>query len=642
MNNKVKYKLTLILLGILVILFIMISQLIPKKETVPKLEEPEKPLANAELFILGTSASIEGLEENQVYTDQGLFLNQTGEDLEQYRMQNIQVVLKDGVIEAVCGTLEKETTLVNVWITGPTENGFRIFVDGYYINFEGDKPTQDVNGVLGDVVVAYEKVTQLRIKQDTISGRILSVQLDGVEIEGYGLVPFSDQFRLYQIYGQLAQKELVNLVVGYDITEFVVAEGKLCAGLVNKPLTMDHIRVLIKTNDYADIFHSQIQLSGNNGFTIQYGQNTEEHAALESVTIAADSPYWEENRILLTPADGGTLTLESITRNQGNPSYAGTLEIRREDGGLVIVNDIPLEEYLYGVLPSEMPSSYGLEALKAQAVCARSYAYNQILNSGYPQYGAHADDSVKFQVYNNLPQTPEVVQAVDETRGIVAAYEDTVITAYYFSTSCGHTTDGCIWNPESNDSTPYLQGKFSGDEQPEQDLTQEDAFRAFIENTDYASYDSQESWYRWKVRIPAAGLTENMKAFGNIGAVKSMAITKRGAGGVAAELSVQGTEGNIVITKEYDIRGALSPKGCTVTRMDGSEVEGSSLLPSGYIILSPVMEQDQLTAYDITGGGYGHGAGMSQNGAKFMASQGKSYQDILQFYYSGINFKQLY
>ena len=101
-----------------------------------------------------TTVSYTHLEENQVYTDQGLFLNQTGEDLEQYRMQNIQVVLKDGVIEAVCGTLEKETTLVNVWITGPTENGFRIFVDGYYINFEGDKPTQDVNGVLGDVVVA--------------------------------------------------------------------------------------------------------------------------------------------------------------------------------------------------------------------------------------------------------------------------------------------------------------------------------------------------------------------------------------------------------------------------------------------------------------------------------------------------------
>ena len=69
---------------------------------------------------------------------------------------------------------------------------------------------------------------------------------------------------------------------------------------------------------------------------------------------------------------------------------------------------------------------------------------------------------------------------------------------------------------------------------------------------------------------------------------------------MAAELSVQGTRRKHRDHQEYDIRGALSPKGCTVTRMDGSEVEVSSLLPSGYIILSPVMEQDQLTAYDIT------------------------------------------
>lgn len=75
------------------------------------------------------------------------------------------------------------------------------------------------------------------------------------------------------------------------------------------------------------------------------------------------------------------------------PVYSGRLEISREDDGLVLVNELYLEDYLKHVVPSEMPVSYEKEALKAQAVCARTYAYRQIQGNSYKEYGAHVDDS---------------------------------------------------------------------------------------------------------------------------------------------------------------------------------------------------------------------------------------------------------
>ena len=86
---------------------------------------------------------------------------------------------------------------------------------------------------------------------------------------------------------------------------------------------------------------------------------------------------------------GGAIRLESITRGCGTPSYAGALELRAVSGAIAVINELPVETYLCGVVPSEMPASYELEALKAQAVCARSYAFRQMTSFGYPEYEAH-------------------------------------------------------------------------------------------------------------------------------------------------------------------------------------------------------------------------------------------------------------
>src|SRR5699024_8719446 len=113
--------------------------------------------------------------------------------------------------------------------------------------------------------------------------------------------------------------------------------------------------------------------------------------------------------------------------------------------------------YLYSVVPSEMPAGYGLEALKAQAVCARSYAYKHMMKNSLSMLGAHVNDSAKYQVYNNLAEHELSTKAVDETMGQIMVSGEEVVEAYYFSTSCGHTTDADIWG--SNIELSYIAGK---------------------------------------------------------------------------------------------------------------------------------------------------------------------------------------
>ncbi len=88
---------------------------------------------------------------------------------------------------------------------------------------------------------------------------------------------------------------------------------------------------------------------------------------------------FENNRVYITTEDDGQFTIKSISRNGVSPQYRGTLELEKTANGFIIINEVPFETYLKGVVPFEMPVSFGLEPLKVQAVSARSYAFNQFL-----------------------------------------------------------------------------------------------------------------------------------------------------------------------------------------------------------------------------------------------------------------------
>lgn len=121
------------------------------------------------------------------------------------------------------------------------------------------------------------------------------------------------------------------------------------------------------------------------------------------------------------------------------------------------MNSVPFETYLTAVVPSEMPSTYEKEALKAQAVCARSYAYIQLMRADLAAFGAHINDSTSYQVYNKVEAGEVSRQAVEETKHEVMTYADEVIEAYYFSTSMGYTDTAEVWNPEEMENYGYLK-----------------------------------------------------------------------------------------------------------------------------------------------------------------------------------------
>ena len=162
-----------------------------------------------------------------------------------------------------------------------------------------------------------------------------------------------------------------------------------------------NIRVLIMSTGYENVAHPEVTVTAAGGLVVESGQGTEEMEAGQPLTLRPDDGRFAAGKVRIQAKDGGDLTLASIKRGCGQPSYAGVLELRTTAEGIVIINELPVESYLCRVVPSEMPASYELEALKAQAVCARSYAFRQMAEYGYPEYEAHVNDSTDYQVYGN-------------------------------------------------------------------------------------------------------------------------------------------------------------------------------------------------------------------------------------------------
>ena len=306
--------------------------------------------------------------------------------------------------------------------------------------------------------------------------------------------------------------------------------------------------------------------------------------------------------------DGGDegITVTSIQRNYGNPTYKGILKIKKAENqeALYLINELPLETYLEGVVPSEMPSSYHQEALKAQAVCARTYAWKQMEDSCLEKYGADVDDSVNFQVYQNQAQAETTDDAVACTKGQVMTHNGELIQAYYFSTSAGTTSTDQIWGADS--AAPYLKSVA-------------------------CRFDQDQPWGSWKVDIPWEKLADSTALY-NKGKLQGLLVTKKSESGAVTGLTVNTDLGSFLVEGEYDVRSFLTPAGCQIIQHDGSTTAGGNLLPSAYF----TMEQKAGSAVYIRGKGYGHGVGMSQSGADQMAADGYTWWEILEYFFNDI------
>lgn len=582
--------------------------------------------------------------------------------------------------------------LKNVWIMESDSSQIMVFVNGKehkipYSNLLNSFVERTrIREQVADLVVTDGYITSVQIKRRKINGRVLSADKGAVLLEEYGTVPLSADYKGYRLYRELKMCGYSDLLFGYNFADFVLEDNKICAILMTKEAMMENIRVLLMTDDYEKTLHDRIEITADVPFTLTYGLPTEQKTKSfkpgEVLVVERNSELFEGD---ITRASGnsitikpnvltGKLVLNNVKRHQGKPAYRGFLEIKNTENGMAVVNELPLEEYLYSVVPSEMPSAYPKEALKTQAICARTYAYGLMLHAGYPQYGAHVNDSVAYQVYNNITETETTTTASKETYGQLLWYpaDNTPAETYFYSTSCGVGTDANVWKGTINKSLQYLHGKeltkaaidtematgvSNSNAEIMTRLQDNKAFAEFIMKKDPEAFEVEEPWYRWTYEVEKIDvnrikqnlenrfktvstliLTEYDEGFvsepiQDFKYIKNIYIQKRGLGGVADELIIETDAGTYMVIAEYNIRYVLNNGDTKVLRQNGKYVSVGEIIPSAYINIELRLKDGKVTGYYIVGGGMGHGVGMSQVGSKYMAEAGYNCSQILNYFY---------
>ena len=604
--------------------------------------DPEGKVEEMEAVLYGTPSNLEQAESWTAYTTAGNFGFQ-GLALDAFLDCEIRFLARGGEM-ITSGLVSRNVVYENVWLAESDGRHFKAYLGTAYREFPVSAKLGGEDGMAGnlaDLHMEDGKLVKITMKRDRLSGKVLSVTEDAIEIEGYGEIPLAPNFHVYKIYGDFKVLNASDILVGYNLQEFVAADGKLCAALLEREFDAKTIRVLLMDTGFKSVFHASADLVLGSGADLEYenakgkmvGERLE---AGTQLAVGPDSPYLEYGRMIITPDEPEAITIRSIERSQGTPVYSGSLEIKGTPEGLVLVNDLFLEDYLTKVVPSEMPPSYEKEALKAQAVCARTYAYRQIQGNTYSQYGAHVDDSTNFQVYNNTSANDKSTQAVKETYGKMLFYEDKPIEAFYFSTSCGRTADAGVWGTDSG-KYPYLRAvevKEGGKSLGKED---NDGFESYIKREDVIAYDTSYPMFRWQTDLPADVASAQISGAGQI---QDMTVTDRGPGGIAGELTVTGSDGTVTIKGQSAIRSALGNPSLIITKKDGGTMTGSATLPSAFIAIEKRTGEDGSLSFHIYGGGFGHGVGMSQNGAQGMAKTGKGYKQILDFFYHGTELRE--
>lgn len=604
--------------------------------------DPEGKVEEMEAVLYGTPSNLDQAESWTAYTTAGNFGFQ-GLALDAFLDCEIRFLARSG--EMITSSLvSRNVVYENVWLAESDGRHFKAYLGTAYREFPVSAKLGGEDGMAGnlaDLHMEDGKLVKITMKRDRLSGKVLSVTEDAIEIEGYGEIPLAPNFHVYKVYGDFKVLNASDILVGYNLQEFVAADGKLCAALLEREFDAKTIRVLLMDTGFKSVFHASADLVLGSGADLEYenakgkmvGERLE---AGTQLAVGPDSPYLEYGRMIITPDEPEAITIRSIERSQGTPVYSGSLEIKGTPEGMVLVNDLFLEDYLTKVVPSEMPPSYEKEALKAQAVCARTYAYRQIQGNTYSQYGAHVDDSTNFQVYNNTSANDKSTQAVKETYGKMLFYEDKPIEAFYFSTSCGRTADAGVWGTDSG-KYPYLRAvevKEGGKSLGKED---NDGFESYIKREDVIAYDTSYPMFRWQTDLPADVASAQISGAGQI---QDMTVTDRGPGGIAGELTVTGTDGTVTIKGQSAIRSALGNPSLIITKKDGGTMTGSATLPSAFIAIEKRTGEDGSLSFHICGGGFGHGVGMSQNGAQGMAKTGKGYKQILDFFYHGTELRE--
>ena len=569
-----------------------------------------------------------------------------GMDLSPYAASRITFLEKDGEILALL-TVEAASPMVkNIYcrqangaLSLETGEGAAAFAYGKTLD-EGIYDVKLENGKVAEVTAA-ESVGHCTVKR--VDGETLYLAEQGE-------LPWADAARVYDAAGkEIAKADFTDLICGTDCGEFFEKDGKICAAVIRTPAVLERMRVFLKGTA-----QEKVTLSAEGGFTLSNGINEKQFPSGTKATLTADLPWFSHGIVTAAAETPIRVAFADGTAYQ----YEGTLELeRRGADSFTVVNELPLERYLLGVVPHEMPTSFGQTALEAQAITARSYAYNQFYGNTYCAYGAHVTDTTASQVYLGYAANETAAQAVKATEGMCAVTETgAVAQTYFYSTSCGFGAGSQeVWSQDgsfSGKGRSYLQAQTYGDFEAPQT---EEEWLAFWQDWEKQGYDMNSPWYRWKVYFSCGQLTEilqetlaesaNCRIEGNeknLGRLTGIAVTRRGQGGLAMELQLTFEKGTATVKTENAIRKALSPTKRTLgepiylQRKGAEPLTGNSMLPSGFFAVKEMKSAEgKLTGVALYGGGNGHGVGLSQYGAKYLAEQGKTAAEIIACYFPG-------
>ena len=618
----------------------------------------EKEVEQKQILVLDI---MEAEEENILITNQGDYyttLPVTGFE----KWQAYDIFGKETKLLGIKGESKEEAVLANAYLKTFSEEKIEfLYLGAEYEKEIGNTEVGLQEGVC-DLVFRDGNIQTLRMKQDLIEGELLSYDEDVIEIDGYGKISHTGKVPVYQVYGEVIEKAISDVVLGNMKVEYVTGENEICAILISQPANIENIRVLLLGENGGN-FRPGVYLKCSTDAQVNCGTRTENVIAGTLLNLADYVPADSTDTFVLTPTSGeGLIYICDAAGNVAGNGYAGIMEGRWYQEGYTLVNELPFETYLCAVVPSEMPSNYAMEALKAQAICARSYAYIQLLRADLAKYGAHINDSTSYQVYNKTAATEQSKAAVSDTAGKILTWQGKTVEAYYFSTSMGYTDTAEVWNVEDAKNYGYLKKVCLNEVPASGELSKEDDFLSYIREP-AAGYDGDIKYSRWMSVADYTAKTSQMNeilesrrsvsprnillyetdgatekdSLKEMGSLLKLTVEERSSSGSILTLRLQYEKGIALVKTEYNIRKVLGCGMNEITYQDGSKSTEITMLPSAFVSLCP---QEDGT-YLLFGGGYGHGLGMSQNAANGMAKAGMSCEDILQYFYNDIKIEQM-
>ena len=306
----------------------------------------------------------------------------------------------------------------------------------------------------------------------------------------------------------------------------------------------------------------------------------------------------------------------------------GTLEVAAHRSSMRLVNAVDLESYTQGVVPAEMPVSSPLEALKAQAVVARSHAlFIKEVTRRHSRDGYDVCDGEHCQVYAGArAESRRSREVVDSTRGRIVTYRGRVAHVIYSSNCGGHTQSGRDLSGWGD--VPYWSGIVDAEGLAGPRSAWQ--LRRWLQSSPPAycrpSAYVHPAHFRWTRVVPFKDLEEKLNRRLHIGALREIRPLRRSASGNVNSVLIRGSQRRVKVTSELDIRGLLSI---------------GSLRSTLFVMEADYGPDGKIAAYVFYGGGWGHGVGLCQSGAMGRAEAGEDYARIIQAYFKDTELGQL-